>query len=86
MFERTRAALVPGGHLFTVGVDVVEHGRRGPPDADRLYTPERLAEALAGFEVLRCESVEYEGEGRDGRRPVVDVVGIARLTGTRSLI
>ena len=78
MFERARASLVPGGHLFTVGVDVSEHGRRGPPDADRLYTPERLSEALSGFEVLRCESVAYEGETRDGRRSVLDVVAIAR--------
>ncbi len=78
MFERIRSALVPGGHLFTVGVDVSEDGRRGPPDADRLYTPERLRQALAGFDLLRCEPVAYEGEGRDGPRPVVDVVGIAR--------
>jgi len=78
MFERTGAALAPGGHLFTVGVDAGEHGRRGPPDADRLYTPDRLREALAGFELLRCERVRYEGESTEGRRPVVDVVAIAR--------
>ena len=78
MFESARASLVPGGHLFTVGVDVSEHGRRGPPDPDRLYTPERLTEALSGFEVLRCEPVAYEGETRDGRRSVLDVVAIAR--------
>ena len=78
MFERARASLVPGGHLFTVGVDVSEHGRRGPPDPDRLYTPERLREALSGFEVLRCEPVAYEGESRDGRRSVLDVVAIAQ--------
>ncbi|MDQ4048554.1 MAG: class I SAM-dependent methyltransferase [Actinomycetota bacterium] len=78
MFERARAALTPGGHLFTVGVDLVERGRRGPPDPDRLYTPERLSEALVGFDVLRCESVAYEGEAREGRRAVVDVVAIAQ--------
>lgn len=78
MFEHARAALAPGGHLFTVGVDVAEHGRRGPPDADRLYTPERLREALTGFDVLRCESVSYEGESTEGRRPAIDVVAIAQ--------
>lgn len=78
MFERTRAALRPGGHLFTVGVHVTEHGRRGPPDPDRLYMPERLQEALARFELVRCETMAYEGEGRDGPRRVVDVVAIAR--------
>lgn len=78
MFERARESLVPGGHLFTVGVDLAEHGRRGPPDAERLYTPERLREALSAFELVRCESVAYEGESRDGRRSVRDVVAIAR--------
>ena len=78
MFERARAALAPGGYLFTVGVDLVDHGRRGPPDAERLYTPERLRPALSGFEVLRCESIAYEGEGREGPKRVVDVVAIAR--------
>ncbi len=78
MFERTRAALVAGGHLFTVGVDVSEHGRRGPPDRDRLYAPALLRAALAGFDVLRCESLSYEGSSREGRRMVVDVVAIAR--------
>ena len=78
MFGRARDALTPGGHLFTVGVEAGEHGRRGPPGADRLYTPERVSEALTGFEVLRCEAVTYEGQTRDGSRAVVDVVGIGR--------
>jgi len=78
MFGWAGETLVSGGHLFVVGVDLSEHGRRGPPDADRLYTPERMAGALAGFEVLRCESVSYEAESRQGRRQVVDVVAIAQ--------
>ena len=77
MFASAREGLVPGGHLFVVGVDLAEHGRRGPPDADRLYTPERMRRALQGFDLLRCESVGYEGESKEGRRPVVDVVAIA---------
>lgn len=78
MFRRAGEALVPGGHLFAVGVDLVDHGRRGPPDPERLYTPERLRGALRGFDLLRCESVVYETDGKQGRRRVVDVVAIAR--------
>ena len=64
--------------LFIVGVDVSEHGRRGPPDADRLYTTQRLRHALEAFDVVRCESVTYEAESKGRRQPVVDVVAIAR--------
>jgi len=78
MFARAAEALVPGGHLFTVGVDLSEHGRRGPSDADRLYTPERLREALAGLELARCESVAYQGQSTHGPRPVVDGVAVGR--------
>ncbi len=78
MFEHAGEGLVPGGHLFVVGVDLVDHGRRGPPDPERLYTPERLRRALEGFDLVRCESVTYETEGREGRRRVNDVVAIAR--------
>ncbi|MGI9080730.1 MAG: class I SAM-dependent methyltransferase [Thermoleophilaceae bacterium] len=81
MFMRAGEMLVPGGHLFTVGVDLAEHGRRGPPDAGRLLTVERLRGALGGLDLVRCESVAYEGEGKEGRRAVVDVVAIARRPG-----
>ena len=78
MFQWAAETLVPGGHLFVVGVDLVDQGRRGPPDPERLYTPERMREALRGLDLLRCESIAYEAESRDGRREVTDVVGIAR--------
>lgn len=78
MFAAAGEMLVPGGHLFTVGVHLGELGRRGPPHEDRLYTPERLRPALAGFELLRCETVEYEGETTQGTRPVVDAMAIGR--------
>jgi len=78
MFERARDTLAPGGHLFVVGVDLVDHGRRGPPDPERLYTTERLRGALEGFDVLRCESVSSVAEHKEGRPRVVDVVATAR--------
>jgi SAM-dependent methyltransferase len=78
MFRWAAEALVAGGHLFIVGVHVSDHGRRGPPDPRRLYTPDRLRRALGGLELLRCEAVTYEADSRQGRRHVRDVVAIAR--------
>lgn len=78
MFAKAGELLVSGGHLFTVGVDLSELDSRGPRDAERLYTPERLRLALSGFELLRCETVDYEGESTEGSRPVIDVVAVAR--------
>ena len=78
MFRSAGEALVPGGYLFVVGVDLVDHGRRGPPDPERLYTVERLRGALQGFDLLRCESVAYEAERKQGRERVSDVVAIAQ--------
>ena len=78
LFERVARALVPGGHVFTVGVILADHGRRGPPDPERLYTLERVQQALRGFEVLRCEQHAYEQEHSSGRRDVTDVVAVGR--------
>jgi SAM-dependent methyltransferase len=79
MYERAAQALVPGGYLFVTGVHEVDHGRRGPPDRERLHTPERLRETFEGsFEVMRCDTVSYERERAGERELVTDVVGIAR--------
>jgi 2-polyprenyl-3-methyl-5-hydroxy-6-metoxy-1,4-benzoquinol methylase len=78
MFAWAGAMLVPGGHLFTVGVDLSELGSRGPRTAEKLYTPDRLRAALDGFDVLRCETVAYQGESTEGPKPVVDSVAIAQ--------
>jgi hypothetical protein len=69
---------VPGGHVFTVGVVLADHGRRGPPDAERLYTVQRMQHALRGLDVLRCDEHTYEQEHSSGRREVTDVVAIGR--------
>lgn len=78
LFERVDRALVPGGHVFTVGVILADHGRRGPPDADRLYTLDRVRHALHGFALLCCEEHTYEQEHSSGRREVTDVVAVGR--------
>ena len=79
MYGRAARALVPGGHLFVTGVHVTDHGRRGPPDRERLHTPERLREALEPFfEVLRCETISYERERAGEMETVTDVVAIGR--------
>ncbi len=78
LFGRVARALVPGGHVFTVGVILADHGRRGPPDAERLYTVRRVQDALRGFELLRCEEHTYEQDHSSGRRRVTDVVAIGR--------
>jgi SAM-dependent methyltransferase len=78
MFAWAREMLVPGGHLFTVGVDLSELGKRGPRTPEKLYTPERLRVALDGFDVLRCETVAYQGESTEGPKPVVDSVAVGR--------
>lgn len=39
-------ALRPGGHLYVVGHHVASLGHHGPPDRERLLTPERLRDAL----------------------------------------
>ena len=78
LFERVERALVSGGHVFTVGVILADHGRRGPPDAERLYTVERVQDALRGFELLCCEEHSYEQDHSSGRREVTDVVAIGR--------
>jgi DNA-binding SARP family transcriptional activator len=49
--------------------------------AERLLRADPLREALAGFELVRCERVAYQGESTDGPRPVVDCVAIARRPG-----
>ncbi len=81
MFARLGGMLAPAGHLFIVGVDLGEAGRRGPRNPEQLYTPERLRDALEDFEVLRCETVAYEGESTEGPKPVVDSVAIGRWRG-----
>lgn len=54
-------ALRPGGHLLVLGHHLDNAGRSGPPDPERLFTVERLQEALPPWmTVERLERVERQ--------------------------
>ncbi len=68
------AALVPGGHLFVVGHDLVNLGRHGPPDAERLLSPDRLAAAIPDeLQVERLERRTRPADDGSGGEPDVAV-------------
>ncbi|MDA8283461.1 MAG: methyltransferase domain-containing protein [Actinomycetota bacterium] len=60
-------ALRPGGHLYVVGHHISNLGRHGPPDADRLLTPERLRDALPGE--LRIEVLDTRDRSAHHQQP-----------------
>lgn len=67
-------ALVPGGHLFVVGHDLVNLGRHGPPDAERLLSLDRLAQALPDdLQVERLERRTRPADDGSGGEPDVAV-------------
>jgi SAM-dependent methyltransferase len=76
LFAHAAAAVAPGGHLLVLGHHLDELGHQGPPDPARLYTPERVRDALPNSLLIeRLERVE--AEERDGRR-AAHVVALAR--------
>ncbi|PRY69092.1 methyltransferase family protein [Glaciihabitans tibetensis] len=74
------ASLAPGGHLVVIGHDRTNiiDGVGGPQRADILYTPELLADAVAGLTITTCERVLRPVETADGTRNAIDAVLIAR--------
>ncbi|MCU4185127.1 methyltransferase domain-containing protein [Acidiferrimicrobium sp. IK] len=72
-------ALRPGGHLYVVGHHVTSLGRQGPPDPDRLLTPERLRDALPTelrIEVLAIRD-RRGGHGQGANAATADTVVVA---------
>jgi cyclopropane fatty-acyl-phospholipid synthase-like methyltransferase len=67
-FARMLRTLRPGGLLMLHGYtpQQIALGTGGPPVAENMYTPELLAEAFAGQEIL--ELVAYEAELAEGPR------------------
>lgn len=79
LLERAARALAPGGTLFFVGHDRenLEHGTGGPQDPDILHSPETVAGALAGLEIVRAERVARPV----GERTAIDTLVVARAPG-----
>ncbi|MGC8511151.1 MAG: class I SAM-dependent methyltransferase [Acidimicrobiales bacterium] len=76
LFALATRALAPGGHLFVVGHHLDDLGHSGPPDPERLYTVERLRDAVPDLIVERLERQD-RGNSADGS-PLSSVVLWAR--------
>jgi SAM-dependent methyltransferase len=73
-FERTVAAVAPGGHLYVVGHHLDSLRRAGPPVPERLYTEPLLVGLLAPLDV---EVRRHERPAEDGGGPLVEAVAWA---------
>lgn len=72
-------ALRPGGHLYVVGHHTDNLGRHGPPDPERLFTPDRLRAGLPpalDIEVLETRRRRAD-HGHDDRAAGDDMVVLA---------
>jgi hypothetical protein len=76
-FLSLASALAPGGHLFVTGHHLESLGRAGPPDPERLYTEERLADL---FPTLHVEHLGRHEKERPNEHPLVDIVVWATRT------
>ncbi|MGB8624050.1 MAG: class I SAM-dependent methyltransferase [Paracoccaceae bacterium] len=79
IFDGMKRALRPGGLLLLHGYAPrqVAYGTGGPPQRENMYTTELLADAFAGFDVLRLEDYDAEiseGTGHSGRSALVDLI------------
>jgi cyclopropane fatty-acyl-phospholipid synthase-like methyltransferase len=78
-FARFADAIRPGGLLLLHGYAPrqVEYGTGGPGVREHMYTEAMLAEAFAGWEILRSGDYDAdieEGTGHSGRSALVDFV------------
>lgn len=78
LFGWMAQAVAPGGLLLLHGYAPrqVGYGTGGPPDAANMYTKDLLAEAFAGFDILRLEDYDTEvdeGRGHSGLSALVDL-------------
>ena len=71
---RAAAALAPGGTLVVLGHDRtnITDGVGGPKDPAIHYTPDELAEELAGLEILKATRVFRDVDDAD--RPAIDAL------------
>lgn len=73
-------AVALGGHLVVIGHDRtnITDGVGGPQRPDILYTPELLAEAAGGLDVVVCERVLRPVETAEGTFTAIDTTLIAQ--------
>jgi len=71
-FSHASAAVAPGGHLFVTGHHLDSLGRTGPPDPQRLFTLEMVADFAPGLEI---DSLTREQRWTEASpEPLTDVV------------
>lgn len=77
VLRRAAGGLAPGGTLLVVGhhSDNLENGYGGPKDPRVLFTPEQVAESLAGVRIEKAEAVLRPVEGE---RDAIDALVRAR--------
>lgn len=85
---RIGAAVRPGGTLLIVGhhPDDITHEMRGHPHAELVFTPEQIADVLAGpdWDVQVVASPTREGTGEHGPGVLTDSVVVAVRSWTRA--
>ena len=79
VFDGMKQAVAPGGLIALHGYTPkqLEYRTGGPGVLENLYTEDLLAEAFAGYEMLRLESYEAEideGAGHRGRSALIDMI------------
>jgi SAM-dependent methyltransferase len=76
VLQRAAAALRPGGVLLWVAHDRanLDGGHGGPRNPDVLSTPEGVAAALAGLEVVRAEVVRRAVTAEEGEAVALDTL------------
>lgn len=79
--------LVDAGHLYVVGHHVASLGHHGPPDPDRLLTPERLRDALPTELTVEVLATRYRpgDHGQGHQATTADTVVVAWVTKPLSL-
>ncbi|UQA62115.1 SAM-dependent methyltransferase [Polyangium aurulentum] len=79
LFERMKAALVPGGLLLLEGYrpEQLRYRTGGPPTAENMYTTDLLRRSFGDLKILELveRDVEiYEGSGHGGMSALIDLV------------
>jgi SAM-dependent methyltransferase len=79
VFDGMGRAVSPGGLVMIHGYTPkqIEYGTGGPKAVENLYTEEMLADAYAGWEILRLEAYEREldeGPGHSGMSALIDLI------------